>query len=159
MQIENHESNVRLKLPNSIQELQFESEVLEIFKAHRQTDQRREIGGMLFAEFDLPLLRVVEATVDKKGAFRTKVLFWPDRIRQANLIKKRFKSGLHFIGEWHSHPTRIGVPSNADLDSMEKTFCQSNHQLNWFVMIIVGNDVSKLEMTVSLHQEDKWILV
>ena len=66
-------------------------------------------------------------------------------------MAKAYGRGQHFLGEWHTHPQSDPTPSACDLQSMAELFVRSVHELNFFVMIIVGNSTPDLSLWVSLH--------
>jgi integrative and conjugative element protein (TIGR02256 family) len=138
-------------VPNSEQQILITTEVLEFFSAYRQQGAESESGGILFAEFDFPMIRIIEASPPQPSDKRWRTLFVPNRIFQRQLIKQRFKKGHHFVGEWHTHPQGKPSPSTLDLGSMTDSFLKSKHELNYFIMIIIGNDIRALELWVSVH--------
>ena len=138
-------------LPESDQRLVLTPQVLESFLKFRQHRSDPEAGGLLFAEFDFPLIRIVEASPPHLTDQRWRTLFIPNRVLQRRLIKRRFRQGRHFVGEWHTHPEPFPKPSRLDLESLADAFLKSRHQLNYFVMIIVGNDMTALNLWVSVH--------
>lgn len=138
-------------IPNSEHKLIFTPGVIQTFSKYRQERNDPESGGLLFAEFDLPIIHVIEASTPNKNDKRWRTLFIPNRILQRQLIKQKFKKGYHFIGEWHTHPIAEPSPSSLDLESTADSFLRSRHELNYFVMVIVGNTTNKPELWVSIH--------
>ena len=138
-------------LPNSEHQLIFTPAILQTFSTYRQEGNNPEAGGLLFAEFDLPIIRIIEASTPSKSDKRWRTLFIPNRILQRQLIKRRFKKGYHFIGEWHTHPIAKPSPSLLDLKSTTDSFLKSRHELNYFVMVIIGNTTKNPEIWVSVH--------
>ena len=69
------------------------------------------------------------------------------------MIQQQFKKGYHFIGEWHTHPISEPSPSSLDIRSVKDSFLKSKHELNYFVMVIVGNNEGGLKLWVSIHDE------
>jgi integrative and conjugative element protein (TIGR02256 family) len=113
--------------------------VIEHFNDHRQHSVgRSEAGGQLFATFSEQDVQVTHATgprsTDKRSMFR----FVPNRLAERREIKALFRSGLHYVGDWHTHPQRAAIPSGTDIASMTETFRRSRHGLAGFIMIIVG---------------------
>ncbi len=143
--------------PDSKQQILLTKPILELFKTYRQQGLEVESGGLLFAEFDLPIIRIIEASPPHKSDKRWRTLFVPNRILQRQFIKQHFKQGLHFVGEWHTHPQDKPSPSDLDLGSMADSFLQSHHELNYFVMIIVGKATDSLELWVSVHNGNKYL--
>ncbi len=146
----------RFALPHSDQEVVLTGAVLEIFSKYRQRGSEPEAGGLLFAQFEFPLIQIVEASPPHIADKRWRTLFIPDRALQRRLIKKCFKKGWHFVGEWHTHPEPKPTPSRLDLDSMADAFRKSQHELNYFIMIIVGNRADALELWISAHDGSKY---
>ena len=138
-------------LPNSKQKLVLTQTVLEKFISFRQQGNEPEAGGLLFAEFDFPLIRIVEASVPHATDKRWRTLFGPNRTLQQELIRKYFKQGRHFVGEWHTHPEPDPTPSGLDLISMADVFLKSRHSLNYFITIIVGNKAEVLMLWIGTH--------
>lgn len=138
-------------LPHSDQQLIFTAEALEVFVAFCQHPNATEAGGLLFAEFHFPAIQIVAASPPHRQDGRWRTLFVPNRVLQRRLIKKYFKMGRHFVGEWHTHPEPNPTPSNLDLNSMADAFQKSQHHLNYFLMVIVGNATDTLNLWVSIH--------
>jgi integrative and conjugative element protein (TIGR02256 family) len=146
----------RFAFPHSKQELIVTRKALEIFSTYRQKEDEPEAGGLLFAEFDFPLILVVEASPPNVADKRWRTLFIPNRILQRRLIRQYFDKGLHFIGEWHTHPEPKPTPSRLDLNSMADAFRKSQHELDCFIMTIVGNQMERLELWVSAHNGSEY---
>jgi integrative and conjugative element protein (TIGR02256 family) len=138
-------------MPHSKQRVWFKPSVLETFSRFRQIRGEPEGGGLLFAEFELPIIRISTVTTPHTTDRRWRMLFVPNRILQRRVIKEQFKRGHHFVGEWHTHPEPSPTPSNLDLASMRDAFLKSGHELNYFITVIVGNRADKLALWVSVH--------
>jgi integrative and conjugative element protein (TIGR02256 family) len=144
--------NTRLfALPDSEQRLIFMPAALETFSKYRQTRGEPEGGGLLFAQFEFPTVRISIVTAPHRTDGRWKTMFIPNRILQRRAIKGQFKKGDHFVGEWHTHPEPNPTPSGLDLASMRDAFVKSSHELNYFIMVIVGNRLDRLVLWVSAH--------
>lgn len=140
------------RFPCGIQRLILTSNVLSTFFHYRQRrDSEPEAGGLLFATFRLPSIYIVEATPPNATDKRTRVSFLPDRSRQRQMIRSRFKQGRHLVGEWHTHPCSNPTPSSIDYQSMSDSFLNSKHELDSFLMVIVGNQSTNLNLWVSAH--------
>ena len=117
----------------------------------QQTAERdKEAGGQLFAIFEGSDTVIVEATPPKVLDWRTRRKFRPNRILQRREIRCRYKRGLHFVGDWHTHPEPIPHPSAADVRSMQECFNKSVHDLAAFVMIILGTNPVPTGISVAL---------
>ena len=138
-------------LPNSEHQIILTKTVLETFSTYIQQGTNPEAGGLLFAEFVFPVTSIVEATPPGVTDRRWRTLFIPNRTLQRQLIKQRFKDGYHFVGEWHTHPLVRPTPSTLDLESTADSFLKSRHELNYFIMVIIGNASKNLVLWVSIH--------
>jgi integrative and conjugative element protein (TIGR02256 family) len=119
---------------------------------HRQSCWRyREAGGQLFARFDGKQIVVVEATGPRRTDRRTRTTYIPDRAAELREIADRHAHGLHFVGDWHTHPDRHPQPSPVDLASMAECVTKSTHRLNGFLLLIVGLDEPPDGIHASLH--------
>jgi integrative and conjugative element protein (TIGR02256 family) len=106
---------------------------------YRQTSiMDKEAGGQLFAVFEGGDTIVVEATPPKPHDKRARFGFMPNRWFQNMEIKTNHKQGKHFVGDWHTHPQPVPVPSGDDIKSMVDCFKKSRHELKAFLMVIVG---------------------
>ena len=113
----------------------------------------------MFAKFNLPKIIVKEATLPHELDNRSRYGFFPCKEVQQKIILKRFSSGLHFIGEWHTHPEEFPNPSSIDIFSMSDSFNKSKHELNYFVMVIVGSNAGDISLCVSLHNGSEFIKI
>jgi integrative and conjugative element protein (TIGR02256 family) len=136
----------------SKQLLIFTDEVIDHFRRFQQTRfWHCEAGGQLFAEIDGDKIQVVEATGPRSTDFRARTRYEPDRVAEQQEIDQRFPFNRHFIGDWHTHPEEIPQPSLLDLSCTRDAVRRSHHDLNAFVLVIVGRPVLPLGMCVSVH--------
>jgi proteasome lid subunit RPN8/RPN11 len=66
-------------------------------------------------------------------------------------INTMHSQGLHFIGDWHTHPEQIPRVSASDVDSIRRAFEQSKHHLNGFVLLIAGTEAFPRGLFLSLY--------
>jgi len=126
--------------------------VLSRFERHRQTRWfHREAGGQLFSDLDGHDIVVQEATGPRSADWRSRFSYRPDRLAERREIKRKHAAGLHFIGDWHTHPEGRPKPSASDLQSIAECVSASVHELNAFVMVIVGQLPWPEGIHVSLH--------
>ena len=127
-------------------------DVLTHLLLHRQLGRRDlEAGGQLFARIEDARIVVIEATGPRAGDRRTRTSYVPNRAAERAEIADRHAAGLHFVGDWHTHPDRVPQPSGLDLDSLAECFNKSAHQLNGFVLVIVGLAEPPSGLHVSVH--------
>jgi integrative and conjugative element protein (TIGR02256 family) len=126
--------------------------VLQQFDSSRQRKPGlAEAGGQLFASLADGHIRIEKATGPRKSDKRGRTHFLPDRRAEQKEIATMHAAGLHYVGDWHTHPQPVPAPSATDLRSMRECVSQSRHDLNAFIMIIVGTDPSPRGLNVSLH--------
>lgn len=126
----------------------------------RQTgSSQKEAGGQLFGRFDGSRTIIVEATSPKWLDRRGRAIFRPNRWLQQREIRVRHVRGLHFIGDWHTHPEKTPQPSKEDLRNMAECFERSLHELHAFIMIIVGTELPPEGFHVSLVKKDAVLIL
>lgn len=134
--------------------------VLDHVQRHRQVRKtQREAGGQLFARFDGDRIIVEEATGPRRSDRRSRLTYAPDRPTEQAEIIERHKRGLHYIGDWHTHPERLPAPSEVDTKSMAACVVQSTHTLNAFVLMVVGTAAPPAGLHMSLHDGTHMIVL
>lgn len=125
---------------------------------HRQTScWRREAGGQLFARIHGDEWSVEQATGPRQSDFRSRFGFRPNRKAEQQEIVDRFTAGLHYVGDWHTHPESSPKPSSTDLSSMNDMVSASRHELPGFLMMIVGTRPGPSGFWLSIHHANgKW---
>lgn len=120
----------------------FTGDCLEHLASRRQTSCfSREMGGQLFGRVDGSNYRIELATVTRGRSRRARFGFWPDRVAERADIVKLFEEGLHYVGDWHTHPEHIPHPSATDTAEMLDIFRRSKHELAAMLLVIVGKSV------------------
>ena len=149
--------NIRIPIKRSMQEIIILKNVFENISKYIQIENRPESGGLLFAEFKLPEIIVKKISIPNKNDYRNRYEYKPDQTMQQKIINSYFKKGLHYIGEWHTHPEKIPTPSIIDIISMKDTFIRSRHELNYFLLIIVGNEISENMFWIGIQNATKTV--
>jgi len=135
------ESTVSLIFHNSHGIVQFDDNVLEVFQKSRQLRPwKREAGGQLFCRFAEEKMLIEGATTPGFGDKRGRYSFWPSRKKEQREIDGQFEKGLHYIGDWHTHPENIPQPSGEDILKMQAIYRESIHRLRWMILVIVGKE-------------------
>jgi integrative and conjugative element protein (TIGR02256 family) len=146
---------IEYPIGRSGQALIFTVPVLETFSTHRQLRfWQREAGGQLFGRLDGSRIEILEATGPRRTDRRTRTTYVPDRRAEQREIDDRFDRGMHFIGDWHSHPEKIPLPSYRDVSSLDDTVRRSNHSMLAFVLVIVGQLAAPEGLHVSIFHGD-----
>lgn len=112
---------------------------------------QKEAGGQLFARFNERQVLIEMATGPRDTDRRTRMSYVPDRNAERQEIAHFFKEGLHFVGDWHSHPEKTPVPSGVDDRSIAECVRKSDHRLNGFLLVIVGTMSPPDSWHVSVH--------
>lgn len=143
---------IAYRLTSSMERVIFDDAVIGCFAANRQLDARSpESGGQLFARLDPPNVFVTRATEPKKQDRRRRFSFWPSRHSERLEIMHMHGRGLHYVGDWHTHPEPRGWPSTRDLQSIGETVRLSKHRLGGFLLVVVGREAPPEGLTVHLH--------
>lgn len=130
---------ISYRIGTSGQHLLLTDVVLSHFDRHRQrAHHSREAGGQLFATFDANLIQIALATGPRDSDRRGFRYFIPNRWAERREIRQLFKAGLHFVGDWHTHPEPRPRPSITDIESCQDMFRKSRHKLGGFLIVIVG---------------------
>ena len=120
---------------------------------------RKERGGQLFGEIAADRIVVVEATGVRPGDKATPTSFVINRHAAQREIDDRYTRGLHFVGDWHTHPVRLPSPSGRDLRSMQELYRTSRHNVGALLMLIVGASPEPATWHCSLHNADHSIVL
>lgn len=127
-------------------------DVLQHFAAHRQLRfWQREAGGLLFARMSPGLISIEEATGPRLTDRRARRSYEGDRDREQFEIDERHPDGLHYVGDWHTHPERFPRPSNADGAAMSARVTGSTHQLRGLLFAIIGTAPLPDGLALFLH--------
>ena len=126
--------------------------VVEHFTLHQQVRRdQAEAGGQLFARITRYEIFVEEATGPRPTDRRGRTHYTPDRQAERREILERFALGLHYVGDWHTHPERVPTPSHVDRFTISDCSRRSNHKLACFLLIVVGNGSFPECLHFSLH--------
>lgn len=144
--------SIEYSLGKSEQKLVLADAALSHMKRRQQRRWwQREAGGQLFARFLDAQIIVEEATGPRFGDKRSRVSYIPYPAAEQREIDKRFKLGLHYVGDWHTHPEQVPTPSGSDIVSIRNCFVMSRHDLDAFLLVIVGLAPLPGGLHVSLH--------
>lgn len=128
------------------------NEVLKHFGKHQQKGAfDLEAGGQLFARFEDDVTIIKKVTGPRPTDKRTRVSYQPDRRAEQKEILRLFKKDLHYVGDWHTHPSSFPQPSGTDISNTKSCVLNSVHQLKGFVMVIVGTTAFPASLRVSVH--------
>jgi integrative and conjugative element protein (TIGR02256 family) len=124
-------------------QVELSDDVLNMLYRHRQQNATSsEAGGQLFGRFYADRMVIVRASEPSAKSRRGRTFFWPSRRDEQKEISALFADGLHYVGDWHSHPEPFPEPSSVDINKMQAIYSESQHELNCMVMLIVGTSES-----------------
>lgn len=116
-----------------------ESTVLGQISQFRQAEHDKpESGGILLGYRREFHLHIVEATTPQRSDRRARFHFFRRDSHHQNLAVKRWKESnqtIDYLGEWHTHPQGLPVPSQLDLVEWRKIYNGAPPML----FIILGN--------------------
>ena len=113
--------------------------VVNYLGRHRQLPPRsKEAGGQLFARFGSRTTWILKATGPRGVDRRSRFSFFPNRRWEQREIDHEFGRGLHYVGDWHTHPEPAPAPSRVDTESVQEMVRLSRHELAGFLLLIVG---------------------
>jgi integrative and conjugative element protein (TIGR02256 family) len=125
---------------------------------HRQHNARTsERGGQLFGATTPDRFVVLEATGARRGDAATPTSYVIDRKAAQSEIDARYPHGLHFVGDWHTHPVESPSPSSRDVRSMRNLYRTSRHGMGALMMLIVGTSDNASDWHCSLHNGELWV--
>jgi len=120
--------------------LVFSDKVLLHFAQHQQRKRRDvEAGGQLFARLTPFEVFIEEATGPRLSDRRARMSYVPDRLAERAEIREKFSEGLHYVGDWHTHPEKNAKPSSIDKATIADCTQKSSHRLQGFILAVVGN--------------------
>lgn len=117
------------------------NQVVQYFSGYRQLSWlAKEAGGPLFSSHPGRDVLVNAASGPFLKDRRTRNGYIPHRASVQGEINAKHAIGQHFIGTWHTHPSEHPIASGLDIQSTENLYSNSAHDLELFVMIIVGTN-------------------
>ncbi len=138
----------------------FSDKVLEHFALYQQRHRNdAEAGGQLFARLTRYEIYVEVATGPRKNDKRSRFGYAAQPGEEQKEIDLLFSAGLHFVGDWHTHPEMKPRPSTTDLATIGSCSFKSKHRLAAFMLVIVGQGTIPDCLHVSLHHGSRRKLV
>lgn len=136
--------------PNA-KRLIFTPTILRILYSERQLKPSQcESGGQLFGAFAGDVVTLTAATTPSHEDHRSRFKFTRLRTTEQAEIDREFSKGLHYLGDWHTHPEPRPIPSPTDQFGAKKLFRTSRHELPNFLMVIVGTSCDPADLYVAL---------
>lgn len=126
--------------------------VLSHLRSHRQMKWwQAEACGLLFARTDGKRITIEVATGPYQRGWRARYACAIPPVEAQKEIEEHHTLGLHYVGEWHSHPERVPVPSRRDQQTIQSRVLESQHELRGFIFVLVGQASLPNGLTVLVH--------
>jgi|SRR5579863_6840533 len=116
--------------------------VIKRFQTELRRARRREIGGLLLGEhLGGELFSVADFSVQRSGGTHSDFMRNPEE-HKAQLERFFAETGndftrFNYLGEWHSHPSFVPVPSGPDIQTMQSIVEDAEVGVNFAVLLIV----------------------
>lgn len=134
--------------------------VLRRFEVHRQLCWwSREAGGQLFARLLPSTVVIEEATGPRPTDRRSPFSYRPDRRGEQAEIDDAHRRGLHFVGDWHTHPQPRPTPSGRDVRNIADIVLRSSHPFAGLVLVIVGQDPAPHGLLVAVSEGERLLVL
>lgn len=132
------------------------SRLIQRLRTELKQAGNREIGGLLMGEHVRDeVFRIVDITVQRSGGERACFIRQPKEYEKA--LKKFFeRTGndyirFNYLGEWHSHPTFVPIPSTIDVATMHSMVADPSVGANFLILLIAKlNSSGNFEASATL---------
>ena len=132
--------------------IDFTDAVLNHFHSHRQLKWwQAEACGLLFARTQGKHIIIDDATGPYRRGWRRRYACEIPADEAQREIDERHVHGLHYVGEWHSHPEPAPTPSSRDQQTMQSRVLKSNHRMGGFIFALIGQAEFSRGLTVLVH--------
>lgn len=119
--------------------------------------RNRETGGILIGRYsdDLCLARIEVITGEPFGSRASWNWFTRGSLGLKRLLRRQWRSGLHYLGEWHSHPLPDPTPSQTDLVAMIEIAKDPRFSCSMPILLIVGMPLDESPILISVTVLDQ----
>ncbi len=135
--------------------LLIDKEILESWRMALIEAKQNEVGGILFGEhIDNEEFRLVEFTIQKKqgnkASFRRKANEARKSLKNLSKAYGNEHAQFNYLGEWHSHPNSLAIPSEMDIETMQSILNDESSVANFLVLMVLKvNHENFIEMSAS----------
>lgn len=130
-----------IEFSDHVRALKIHPRVIKIFRKYNQKKGELEAGGILLGYLYEHYDEIVKITVPNPLDTRAFFFFNRSKISAQFQINKSWgksKGSLIYFGEWHTHSEIEPIPSLVDLEMIKKTFTETEMEINFLYLIIVG---------------------
>jgi integrative and conjugative element protein (TIGR02256 family) len=103
----------------------------------------RESGGQLFGTVNAENIDVVAAAGPYPLDSRSRYSYRSDPGSAQRAIEEAHRNGLHYLGEWHTHPQGKPSASGEDLRTIATVFKKSDSRSNELLLVIQGLSIGR----------------
>lgn len=103
--------------------LNFGDDVLHRFDSFVQTGGRSEAGGILLGTVHAKGILITKATKPTRADCSMRYMFQRSEIGHRVVARRTFEASggrVRYLGEWHTHPQDIPIPSILDISEWRK---------------------------------------
>lgn len=128
-------------------------EILENWQVTLIEAKQNEVGGILFGEHvGNEKFRLIEYTLQKKqgkkASFQRNASDARKSLKQLNKAYGNKHTQFNYLGEWHSHPNSLAIPSEKDVETIRSILKDKSTIANFLVLMILKvNHESFIEMS------------
>jgi Prokaryotic homologs of the JAB domain len=133
--------------------LSISEKILRTIIEECRVSNRLETGGILIGRYTDLLDRAIvdEATRPPRDSKHARTTFARGIAGLKELLRRRWRSQRHYLGEWHFHPNASSTPSPKDILQMVAFALDKSYQCTRPVLIVIGGDPSlHLDLTVTV---------
>lgn len=120
--------------------LLFGSSAVAVFDRYR-LDRRTESGGVLLGRVYASEIEVEAATEPTVADRAGPTFFERSTIAAQALVDQawaRSRGEQIYLGEWHSHPTSIAIPSSRDRRMILNNLDEAKMAINFLILVVIG---------------------
>lgn len=122
------------------QRIIFSNLVIKTLKRNRQRNNSSlEAGGQLFGTVSPDVVSITHASSPSLRDLRTRYSFQSSAQLAQRRIRRFAVHGIHYLGEWHTHPQRFPLPSHTDRRAMESLHKLSKLSVTEMILVIVSS--------------------
>ena len=105
---------------------------------------RRETGGILIGRYSEAQDQAIveEATTAPSDSKREPAAFFRGVAGLTALLRRRWRRGHYYVGDWHFHPFASAEPSPRDLAQMRAFSSDARYQCARPILVVMGGDPS-----------------
>lgn len=132
-------------------EVKLSATILTTLSEEARKAGRDETGGILIGFYEGEFTAVVDeiAPMPKDSSFGRS---WFRRGRHGleELLQNRWQKGLHYLGEWHSHPGGDPAPSGPDSTAMHRIAVDPLYRCPAPLLLIVGERAPGFSISINV---------